>query len=1760
MIMASLDTFQIDLAVLKAAITKFTENIDSMMLASAAFLNVNDNLTISGWTGKSSKSFQLKNGKCRDDFASQLANLRSLRDALNKFLTRAATTQAKAVAIGKVFGCPMDASRGRIGLSRSKAVSASSDAAAIAKKLEDSYWKLEEIKTLANSLETTSRITSKMANSRQKTISNEQEKMHRFITALLNYSNDVNLLEAIMKGWKKPKDMKAWTDFTMAYFKAAGMKPGDIEALLADKNALSVIIAVMLGVNYNCYYGGDPVNMSTGNFVYQREYLSSKGYFPFSFLMTYNSREEREGALGSGWTHAFEVSAQRQDNQITLILEDGQRTIFEKDDQGVWRHFQKENASLTEKEDGCLLYRTHTGLNYIFDAEGKLDQIIDRNDHYLKFFYSESGQLETVVNDSEAHFDFSYEKGRLTQVVDNTGRTLSFAYSEGLLTSSADEEGNTYTYTYNKVGKIIQVTNPLGIAAVENEYDDQGRVISQKMADGGKTTSVYDDDTKSVTFTEQNGNEITYVHDDRYRSVQTIYADGTETSVYDDQNQLTSYTDKLGNRASYKYDERGNQIGFTNALGEVFTTSYNELNCPTEVIVCGIPQLKALYDERGNATELYDALGRTTKAKRDKTGLPTEVTLPDLSKIKLTYDKRGNPLSVTDPSGTTIFEYDERSQPTAAIDPLGNKTTFAYNAKGDLAEIINAAGGRRTYAYNALGRPVKITDFDGSIIQYGYHIGGRPKTFTDQEGNTTTLEYDLMGNAICRTDAEGFSTHTEYDQFNRPIKVTDEEGITVECYEYDAAGNRTKITGPRGEETHISYDALSRPIEVTEPDGAKTSATYNELGSITCIADALGHKYLRDYDLAGQLIKATDPTGAVSIFSYTLLGQLASVTGPAGLMTIYDYLPGGLLKKVTYPDGRYQAYNYDAAKNLTSRTDQDGYTLTYCYDCLNRITQISTSTGQTTTYSYDSAGRVVSVTDAQGNTTCYSWSPTGKLISATDPIGTRTEYAYDKRGLIASVKQLSDLFEANELNAQNLQVRLTTYKRTAQGRITEITDALGATEAYSYNAAGQPVTKLDKDGYLTKFDYDITGQLAQVDYADGKQAAYSYNVLRQLTQIKDWIGTTTIDVDEIGRATRVTDPAGRQVSYAFGPSGERTNIAYPGGRQVAYSYDEALRLASLDDGDTHIDYNYDSSSRLTEKLFNNGTAASYSYNETGLLAELVHTDSQGILDSLNYNYDSLLRKSSIETFRRGMPEASGEYAYSYDALSHLTEVSKDGKLQKAYGYDAYGNRSFTTEPAGRTDYHYNQLNQLIHLEGSEAVKDLIYDKRGNLIQTLTDGVLSRSYEYGPLNRLTSVTDAAGKSASYLYNGLGSRIGQQIEDGLNPTKCIDYLLDLTQQYNNVLQIDDGASTKDYLWDGMIAAEASEAEARTYLHDDLGSPLRFMGADGLPLDSYLYDEFGADLSVNQGVSQPFGYTGYSFDGIADSYFAQARQYDSASGRFAGPDTHWNTFSMIYGDSILFLPDTDAIKQNGNLYAYCMSDPLQYVDRLGEWGGEIHSGDPTGKKWQSPTQLLPQLNQTSTHNKNYNGTFQWALEVIVPKGQTPTAAQVAMAKSIANADNYIDDPQGSSHALPGGQPKLHFNREDTVVCLVVGWSDCDTRITAAHQDLMGALAVAPQDAAFEDYIGKGLHSLQDIFAHGNKGVVGSDTSVEGAVSGFVASHLLTKHIDDPTYDWSDCSLTKVRPVTDKNGKAVTGQRYKSTELATKAYIAGALSEAGK
>ena len=1307
--------------------------------------------------------------------------------------------------------------------------------------------------------------------------------------------------------------------------------------------AVEKLMANIKGAETICHaFSKDPVNLSTGNFIYDRTDLEVGGREPFVFRRFYNAINGREGVLGKDWNHNYEVHLEFTDGEAVLLREDGkeERFFWEKD-----RYLSLfASEGVLEKAEEGYTYRTREQKVYRFDREGMCLETETLLGGRVTFTYETEAPFRLVKaeKDTGEFFAFSYgADGMLERVEDHTGRCLSYQYQGGLLKEVRLPDGNTFRYGYTPQGKLEQVENQRGIVTVENFFDEEHRTTLQKFPDGTQMSYVYDAEKKTVELTERNGSRVTYVHDDKYRDVKHIHSNGEERFAYNQNNQKTLYVDRLGNKTQYAYDPAGNLVRVIDALGNKTEILYGKKNQPTGIKINGKDKLCGEYDAQGRLVKTRDALGNEVEITYTASGWPQTIQQADKSRISLSYDAKGNITAIEDALGNvTRYAYDALNRMVESTDGKGNVTKYAYDVMGNVTYVENAEGNCQSYEYNASGKVTKVTDFDGASIQREYNVLNRPSKIIDKEGRETLLTYDSMWNLARVTAPDGARTTYLYNEENLLSRIKYADGAVVR-YTYDANGNRIGEEDENGAKTTFVYDALGRVVEVNGEEGLHYAYRYDGEGNLIEAEDALGNAVSMEYDGNGNLLKETNALGESRCYTYTPLGDVESITDEAGRTTCYQYQKGGLLEKIQYSDGTEEAFTYDANGNLENHILATGFVLTYGYDSMDRITEITGSEGEKKSYTYDALGNVTSMTDGEGNTTRYAYTLSGQLAKVTDALGNETQYRYDACDRLIEICQYGEkadqeFLEAEERNRRGRRCQVTRYHRDIRGQITEVTDAMGQKETYTYDKKGQLLGKLDKEGYLTKYAYTKQGDLSGIQYADGREVKLSYNPLRQLTEIQDWLGSTKITPDALGRAEKVQYPDGREVSYTYGKAGERRSLTYPDGKTVFYGYDEQFRLSELKEGDSIITYGYDPVGRLCEKQFPNGTKTTYRYDRKDQVTELVHRDKEGILDRYTYLYDLLGNKTGITKERRGLEQESGSYTYGYDALGRLSEIQKDGKVQTQYGYDAFGNRIWKEESRERTSYQYNDLNQMVSERQGEIRKEYGYDKRGNLTSILENGTWKKQYVYGAINRLEEAVDAAGKQARYQYNGLGHRVGKQ--EGVLPkeklekldpqsrigmeignSRQITYTLDLTRQYYNLLERTEENRSQRYFWDGNVAVYEENGERNYYLQDELGSPLRIEDSAGNLRESYGYGAFGEDLYQNQGEIQPFGYTGYQRDEIAGTYYAQAREYLAENGRFAGQD-------LIVG--FMDLPFSM------NRYSYCFNAPMVLVDLDGEW----------------------------------------------------------------------------------------------------------------------------------------------------------------------------------------------------------------------------------
>lgn len=701
--------------------------------------------------------------------------------------------------------------------------------------------------------------------------------------------------------------------------------------------------------------------------------------------------------------------------------------------------------------------------------------------------------------------------------------------------------------------------------------------------------------------------------------------------------------------------------------------------------------------------------------------------------------------------------------------------------------------------------------------------------------------------------------------------------------------------------------------------------------------------------------------GVDTVYTYDLRGNLIEERS-AGKSIRYSYDVAGRLTEIIDAAGVATSFSYDNNGNLLSRKIGD-VEKSFDYDSMNRITKEFTAGALTASYTYDAAGNISSVTDGLGNQTKYIRTKGGDIAAVIDPLGNVTRYRYDKAHRLMNILQgvgteaedinlelLEDAEEVQKLNKKHNSIRITSYARDILGRVTAVTDALGNVESYEYDRKGHIKAKTDMDGNRTKITRTHLGDISRITYGDGENIEYSYNALGQLKSIKDSLGLTKIDRDILGRERNITDHKGRSISYEYDDTGNRTGIRYANGENIRYIYDDRCLLAGIEasapkmnlehsltpepasapvKATPTVSLSYDSYGRIASKAVGPAETV-YTYDKCGHLASLVNKKNGTVLDSYEYSYDQAGNLVASCQKREGMPEATGNYEYGYDEIGRLTELVKDGSPLRSYTYDAFGNRTILDEAGAKTEYLYNKANQLMRTDTPHGTTIFEYDKRGNVIHKRTEGAsktVSVSYTYGSNNRLKQVvknTDSKSLTARYAYNGLGMRVSRTTDAG-----SIDYVLDQTQMYNNLLesiQVDGQDSmsnpieSEDYTW---LGNELVMADETPILSGRLGTAERLLGNAE---SAFMYDEFGvpeaskmSEATKINGVTGklPLGFTGYMRDDISDTLFAQAREYMPEIGRFMGRD---------------ILKGRVEQPRSLNEYVYCHNDSIGFVDRDG------------------------------------------------------------------------------------------------------------------------------------------------------------------------------------------------------------------------------------
>jgi RHS repeat-associated protein len=879
---------------------------------------------------------------------------------------------------------------------------------------------------------------------------------------------------------------------------------------------------------------GDPVNASTGVFVYRKADLHLPDLLPIALTRTYRTADPVSRAFGIGAKHPYDIHLWRPNftyETADLILPDGTRIhyVCENPNDTLGELRFEHTASPTAFYESKFRWNgtgwdltLKDGTVYVFGDNAPLQAIRDRFGNTLTVQHSsgQGGTITRLVSPNNRWVAFTYDTSfRITQATDNIGRTVGYQYDgSGRLWKVTDAVGGVTEFSYDTSHRMLTIKDPRGITYLTNQYDSNGRVSQQTQANtgvfgfdytlngSGKVTQTDITDPEGhVTRTTFNGDGYLVGQIEAYG---TSLARTTAITRASGSNLVTNVEDGLSRDTAYTYDSLGN------------LTSVTELAATADAVTTSMTYEPA-FNQIATVT---DPLSHTTA---------------------FTYDAQGRLTTITDPlSHQTSFTYNAAGQALTVTNALSETTTFAY-LNGDLVSVTDPLSRVSTRVFDGAGRLLRSVSPSGHSLESEYNAVNHVTKIVDPLGGQTTFTYDGNGNLLTLTDARSKTTTWTYDSMDRVATRTDPLS-RQESFDYDLNGDLTSWTDRKGQVTTYTYDGLRRQTFAgfgttgTPPTYASTvTTTYDAGDRATTIVDSGAGTITRTFDLLDRLTEEETPEGLVS-YTYDDAGRRSTMTVEGQTAVSYGYDSADRLTGISRGTPSVSIV-YDNADRRTSLTLPNGIVVEYAYDAASQVTgltyKLDGSTLGALTYAYDPNGQRTAISGSYARTGLPA-----ALTSAT----------YDDANQIASFGGTSYSYDSNgNLTSDGSQG----YSWNARDQLTGITG--GASASFAYDAVGRRRSKA-VSGTTTQFLYD--GLTPVQELASGTPTANLLTGLGIDEYFTRTNGSGALNYlnDALGSSVALTDGSGTVVGeYTYEPFGTTTTSGTTSGNTFGFTGREA---------------------------------------------------------------------------------------------------------------------------------------------------------------------------------------------------------------------------------------------------------------------------------------------------------------------------------------------------------------------------------------------------------------------------------------------------------------------------------------------------------------------------------------------------------------------------------------------------------------------------
>lgn len=703
------------------------------------------------------------------------------------------------------------------------------------------------------------------------------------------------------------------------------------------------------------------------------------------------------------------------------------------------------------------------------------------------------------------------------------------------------------------------------------------------------------------------------------------------------------------------------------------------------------------------------------------------------------------------------------------------------------------------------GRLYKIEDYNGNKIEIAVDgFLGRVDYITDSAGLKYEFSYNSQNyledvNCFDMSTFEGWSVHFEYADNHLASIWTASSGDytqidTTKRFEYNEDGLLYKVFEPNcpvAAQT-ITYDGYDRMTKVEDALGNVSKFEYGkpEARQITR-TDPEKNKWIETYDAKHRLLESLDPNGNTTEYTYDEAGNVISETDAKGNVTTHTYDDRSNKTSTTNVLGHTSMWEYhDTFNKVIKATDPAGWEVYYEYDPNGLLTDQNDQLGDIVKYTYYPNGKVKTATDGNGNVENFLYNSSGFLQTYTDANGYQTNYDYNALGW--KTKQINALGEE------------TLYSYDLNGNTVCVEDALGRRVYSHYDPRGNLVESIDPNGFVTQHEYDYLSQRIKTIDPCGAVTQYSYTPLGKLETITDPCDyTVTNTYDELEQLVKITDANNFTITFEYDENGNeigRTNqlgekwtkqydaldrvIAQtdPLGNTVRTAYDEVGRMHKTTSAKGYSSINeYDGRGRLIKWIDPQGYQWTYEYDGVGNIVDI--TDANG------GHYAMLYSPRNERTYERN--QDGDEWLYTYDAIKRLKTSKTPDNVIRTYTYDPAGRITDVSYSTGRLDtyeydlnsnvvsasrngsgvlltssFTYDQLNRVTSSTDTHGFTvGYGYDLLGRRTKLTYPGNKEITYEYDKLGRLTGHTDWAGRKMDYIYDKMGKLISKKYPNGV-----------------------------------------------------------------------------------------------------------------------------------------------------------------------------------------------------------------------------------------------------------------------------------------------------------------------------------------------------------------------------------------------------------